>query len=209
MWAEDGIVYDAVVDVVDHDAGTADITYTEYGNSDTVSISALMPARNQRQPPVVDFDRSEERGGPMSPMTRLGYPPDNARGPGGGSAGQYAAPPGRFGQMYPEARPSPGSTAVPPTRYDAGPAEYHNPYQRPNYDFPSSPSWSRGRQGHPVNQNGGGDVPTGDDEPLASMLMAWYQSGFHTGYYQALQEIRREQQQQQQQYRYPPQHPPW
>eukprot|EP00054_Salpingoeca_dolichothecata_P023710 m.159029 g.159029 ORF g.159029 m.159029 type:complete len:385 (-) comp24779_c0_seq2:20-1174(-) len=33
-------------------------------------------------------------------------------------------------------------------------------------------------------------VPS-EDDTLASMLLSWYQSGFHTGYYQAMQQMRR------------------
>lgn len=40
----------------------------------------------------------------------------------------------------------------------------------------------------PVNNS---DV-SHDNDTLASMLMAWYLSGYHTGYYQATQNLRHE-----------------
>ncbi|CAI2313510.1 unnamed protein product [Caenorhabditis sp. 36 PRJEB53466] len=38
----------------------------------------------------------------------------------------------------------------------------------------------------PVPPNIVGMVPAGEREALSSMLMSWYMSGYHTGYYQAL-----------------------
>ncbi|GLG96669.1 uncharacterized protein GBIM_03586 [Gryllus bimaculatus] len=33
-------------------------------------------------------------------------------------------------------------------------------------------------------------LPLGDSEALSAMLMSWYMSGFHTGYYQGLQQAK-------------------
>lgn len=59
---------------------------------------------------------------------------------------------------------------------------------------------SRAYAGGPWNHLAGGaghaggppQLPPGVSESLASMLMSWYQSGFHTGYYLAEQELLRQ-----------------
>ena len=46
------------------------------------------------------------------------------------------------------------------------------------------PSFSPHPMHHPMHQNEQGD------DPLSSMLLAWYYSGYHTGRYQAMQEMK-------------------
>ncbi len=36
------------------------------------------------------------------------------------------------------------------------------------------------------------DLPEGDSEALYSMLIAWYMSGYHTGYYQGLKHAKKD-----------------
>ncbi|XP_076323179.1 survival motor neuron protein-like isoform X1 [Tachypleus tridentatus] len=67
----------------------------------------------------------------------------------------------------------------------------------------SNPAWQYANQLHGPSTSFIPDIPplppfplddegVTDDEAQASMLMSWYMSGYHTGYYQALRQMRTE-----------------
>mmetsp|Transcript_20026 Transcript_20026/g.52005 ORF Transcript_20026/g.52005 Transcript_20026/m.52005 type:complete len:331 (+) Transcript_20026:209-1201(+) len=248
VWSEDGVVYRAQIDSIDDRAGSCTVTFTDYGNSDTAQLGALLPPEIDlpsagvptaevpsaaatapttaaAAPPLASPSRrasgSSERHTwqpvepPAAPVTsrwRIGdacrciYRVDGLVYPAvvldvsadgrtysvrfDGYGNEQAGTPER--DIYPKAeaeaaaavRHTPTVAAPAPSPYSAAAAPAA-PQWGGLPHFGSPPRW------HAAPPEAAATPPSPMDDSLASMLMSWYQSGFHTGYYLAQQELRR------------------
>ncbi|NXC73392.1 SMN protein, partial [Anhinga anhinga] len=178
LWSEDGNVYLATIASINQKRGTCVVTYTGYGNQEEQNLADLLPpasnetvngmgnsGENENETP---YSTDESEKSPRSPQsknncTKGSFSPQNLH---------FPAPPaapgvGRVSSASSEiihilllslvAPPSFLSCWPPP--FPAGPPLVPPP---PPPMRPDSPE---------------------DNEALGSMLIAWYMSGYHTGYY--------------------------
>ncbi|XP_037229964.1 survival of motor neuron protein-like isoform X4 [Falco rusticolus] len=175
VWSEDGNVYLATIASINQKRGTCVVTYTGYGNQEEQNLSDLLPpasdetvngmgnfGENENETPY-STDESEK----SSQLPRIKNNCTKARfSP---QNFHFLSPPstpglGRPGSKF-KALPSLLSCWPPPL--PVGPPLIPPPP-------PMTPDSSE------------------DDEALGSMLIAWYMSGYHTGYYLGLKQSRME-----------------
>ncbi|NXA32011.1 SMN protein, partial [Eudromia elegans] len=177
VWSEDGNVYLATITSINHKRGTCVVVYTGYGNKEEQNLSDLLPpaideavnemgncGENENE---TQYSTDESEKSSQSPQNKnctkarfslrnLRFPmPHAAPGPGKVSSAFFLAC-----KMQLQGRafaPLPFLPCCPPP-FPAGPPL-----------IPPPPTM-------------GPDSPE-DDEALGSMLIAWYMSGYHTGYY--------------------------
>ncbi|NXH73879.1 SMN protein, partial [Hydrobates tethys] len=169
VWSEDGNVYLATIASVNRKRGTCIVTYTGYGNQEEQNLSDLIPppsdetvsgmgnsGENESETPYStdESERTSQSSRNKNNCTKTRFFPRNLR---------FPAPPaapglGRVGSALSEIIPSPPLLPCWPLPFPAGP--------------PLIPPPPPMRPGAPE-----------DDEALGSMLIAWYMSGYHTGYY--------------------------
>lgn len=230
IWSEDGEVYRARIDSVDWGKGTCEVTFTDYGNTDTARLSELLPVdkssgkpqseqqgeRGQRQQPA-----QYDHGAPIRGTERLTRPQDRPVrrwAVGDPCRCIYRADGLMYGARITELAADGQTCAVVFDVYGNEQADTpisHLFAASPTPTTPSSqsraphdsrlpPQWAGGGGPGPGLHYGGAGAaapphpprghPSGGtplDDSLASLLMSWYQSGFHTGYYLAQQELRR------------------
>uniref|UniRef100_A0A8B9GG75 Tudor domain-containing protein n=1 Tax=Amazona collaria TaxID=241587 RepID=A0A8B9GG75_9PSIT len=164
VWSEDGNVYLATIASINHKRGTCVVTYTGYGNQEEQNLSDLLcPA-------------SDEINENETPCSTDGS--ERSQSPGNKNSFMkgrffpqnlhFPVPPrvpglGRSGSKF---RAPPSFLSCWPTPFPAGPPL-----------IPPPP---------PMR------LDSEDDEALGSMLIAWYMSGYHTGYYLGLKQSRME-----------------
>uniref|UniRef100_A0A6J0TC48 Survival motor neuron protein 1 n=1 Tax=Pogona vitticeps TaxID=103695 RepID=A0A6J0TC48_9SAUR len=176
VWSEDGNVYQATVTSINRKKGTCVVVYTGYGNSEEQNLSDLLP-------PVDDEGTNEERSTAENENETL-YSTDESdlsfQSPG---SKHNPKKPAQWNSHFPPPPPPPpvlgsGRTGMkfsgPPPFLGWPPPFPPGPPLIP----PPPPLLSQ-------------DSPD-DDEALGSMLIAWYMSGYHTGYYLGLKQSRME-----------------
>ncbi|XP_062460359.1 survival motor neuron protein isoform X1 [Pezoporus occidentalis] len=155
VWSEDGNVYLATIASINHKRGTCVVTYTGYGNQEEKSLTDLLPAA------IDEINESE------TPCSTDGS--EGSQSPGNKNSFmkgrffpenlRFPVPPGvpGLGRSGSKFRAPPSFLSCWPTPFPAGPLL-----------IPPPP---------PMR------LDSEDDEALGSMLIAWYMSGYHTGYY--------------------------
>ncbi|NWW88260.1 SMN protein, partial [Rhynochetos jubatus] len=175
VWSEDGNVYSATVASINQKRGTCVVTYTGYGNQEEQNLADLLPPASDEAPcgmgnseeneNETPYSTDESEKSPQSPRnktnsTKARVPPQNLHFPTP-ELGKVSSAVSEIIQAPPlslalPALPSFLSFWPPP--FPAGPPLIPPPP-------PMRP-----------------DCPE-DDEALGSMLIAWYMSGYHTGYF--------------------------
>ncbi|XP_062368913.1 survival motor neuron protein isoform X2 [Cinclus cinclus] len=168
VWSEDGNLYLATIASINQKRGTCVVTYTGYGNQEEQNLADLLPpASDETNDSETPYSTDESEKSSQSPRnknncTKARFSPQNLR---------FPTPPlpapglGKSGSKF-KAPPSFLSCGPPP--FPAGP---------PLIPPPPPPM-------RPDSAD--------DDEALGSMLIAWYMSGYHTGYYLGLKQSRME-----------------
>ncbi|XP_059692581.1 survival motor neuron protein isoform X2 [Haemorhous mexicanus] len=169
VWSEDGNLYLATIASINQKRGTCVVTYTGYGNQEEQNLSDLLPpASDETNENETPYSTDESEKSSQSPRnknncTKARFSPQNLRFP------TPPPPPapglGRSGSKL-KAPPSFLSCWPPP--FPGGP---------PLIPPPPPPMRPDSAE---------------DDEALGSMLIAWYMSGYHTGYYLGLKQSRME-----------------
>ncbi|XP_069483624.1 survival motor neuron protein-like isoform X1 [Ambystoma mexicanum] len=175
VWSEDGSVYPASIVSIDPKRGTCIVVYTGYGNREEQNLSDLLPPSNSDTEDTKPDSKENEVDTPYStdesePSSRCAAskPPSRA-------VPKTAAWNSHFPQF-----PLPG-LGRPGTKVSEAPP-FLSGWPPP---FPSGPPMI------PPPPPMGPDSSE-DDEALGSMLIAWYMSGYHTGYYLGLKQSRME-----------------
>ncbi|NXG74395.1 SMN protein, partial [Baryphthengus martii] len=173
VWSEDGNKYQATVASINHKRGTCVVTYTGYGNQEEQNLSnLLLPAsdetvngmghsgENENESPYSTDDSEKSFQSPQNKnnCTKARFSPENLC---------FPTPPGapglgRVSSVFPKIiymlLTPPSFLSCWPPPFPVGPMLIPPPPPM----RPDSPE---------------------DDEALGSMLIAWYMSGYHTGYY--------------------------
>ncbi|XP_036385539.1 survival motor neuron protein 1-like [Megalops cyprinoides] len=177
VWSEDGQVYPASIVSIDQEKGTCVVVYTDYGNKEEQELADLVPEYSEAESGMqstaqvkeaaYSTDESNGPSTPLPPRQQLRSKPRRSPGPPAWVPGFPLPPPPGPGFGMAEQRPGP---AFPPWA----------PMMPPGCPpmIPPPPPFS------PESLE--------DDEALGSMLIAWYMSGYHTGYYHGLKQARKD-----------------
>eukprot|EP00041_Stephanoeca_diplocostata_P014913 m.282351 g.282351 ORF g.282351 m.282351 type:complete len:454 (+) comp19847_c0_seq3:181-1542(+) len=175
VWTEDGLVYDGTITDLDKNKKVCTVTFTGYGNTqpntalDQLYIASQLPPTPTLLTPTSSQQSSGVPSNSLPPDGTIPPPPGNT--PGHRTARRARA----------EAR------GRPPLSRDAPRPRDQDPPTRP-YSTPTGGVDECGSGGEALPPDVAAGL-AGVDESLAAMLMSWYQSGFHTGYYLAQQEL--------------------
>ncbi|XP_045216866.2 survival of motor neuron protein-like [Mercenaria mercenaria] len=170
-FSEDQCLYEAEIISIDDAAGTCYVRYADYGNEEEQMLKDLLRVRKAKHKQVQESENESDSGmdwrsarssHTASHSTSLPSmaPP---RQPG---TSEHMPQPQFPGPMFPGMMGMP-PPPPPPGHFDSAP---RIPFMPPP---PLPPQFS--------------DLTEESNEALCSMLMAWYMSGYHTGYYQGLQ----------------------
>ncbi|NXI42287.1 SMN protein, partial [Galbula dea] len=172
VWSEDGYLYLATIASIDQKRGTCVVTYTGYGNQEEKNLSDLLPpssndtvngkgsaGENENETPYSTDESEKFSPSPQNKnnCTKERFSPQNLRFP------------------LPPRTPGLGRVS------SASSELIHVPLLPPFLScwpppFPGGPPLI------PPPPPMSPDSPE-DNEALGSMLIAWYMSGYHTGYY--------------------------
>ncbi|KAM7075918.1 survival of motor neuron protein-like isoform 1-T1 [Ciconia maguari] len=157
VWSEDGNVYLATIASINQKRGTCVVTYTGYGNQEEQNLSELLPpASDETNENETPYSTDESEKSSQSPRNKNNC----TKARFSPQNLRFPTPPaapglGRPGSKF---RAPPSFLSCWPPPFPAGPPLIPPPPPM----RPDSPE---------------------DDEALGSMLIAWYMSGYHTGYY--------------------------
>ncbi|NXC24752.1 SMN protein, partial [Campylorhamphus procurvoides] len=176
VWSEDGNLYLATIASINQKRGTCVVTYTGYGNQEEQNLSDLLPpasdetvdgtgnsGENENETPYSTDESEKSSQSPRNKnnCTKSRFSPQNM---------QFPTPPpvpglGRVSSTMSEMIHIPLLSLTPPSFLSCWPPPF--PVGPPL--IPPPP---------PMRPDS-----AEDDEALGSMLIAWYMSGYHTGYY--------------------------
>ncbi|XP_062985758.1 survival of motor neuron protein-like [Elgaria multicarinata webbii] len=175
VWSEDGNVYQATITSINWKKGTCVVIYTGYGNREEQNLSDLLPP--------IDAEGTNEERSAAENDNETQYSTDESdlslQSPGNkhnrAKSAQWNSP-----FPPPPLPPMPGSGRT--GMKFSGPPPFLSGWPP---SFPSGPPLI------PPPPLFSPDSPD-DEEALGSMLIAWYMSGYHTGYYLGLKQSRME-----------------
>ncbi|CAH2296882.1 survival of motor neuron -like [Pelobates cultripes] len=179
MWSEDGNVYPATISSIDGKRGTCIVVYTGYGNSEEQNLCDLrFPDSSEVESDQKDQEldvNGDEHSTDESELSSRSTNKDHH--------GRTSPLPPPWNSYFPP---------VPPPPFMPGFGR-HGEKSNPGHSYLSGwpPPFSPGPPLIPPPPPMGPDT-TEDDEALGSMLIAWYMSGYHTGYYLGLKQSRME-----------------
>ncbi|XP_068781682.1 survival motor neuron protein-like isoform X2 [Struthio camelus] len=174
VWSEDGNVYLATIASINQKRGTCVVIYTGYGNKEEQNLSDLLPPAND--------ETVNEMGNSGENENETQYSTDesekSSQSPRNKNCAKARFSPRNSRFPIPPAAPGLGKLG---SKFSASPP-FLSCWPPP---FPTGPPLI------PPPPPMGPDSPE-DDEALGSMLIAWYMSGYHTGYYLGLKQSRME-----------------
>ncbi|KAM4810204.1 survival of motor neuron protein-like [Rhinophrynus dorsalis] len=182
VWSEDGCVYPATISSIDAKRGTCVVVYTGYGNSEEQNLADLRfpdSSEGESDPRDQGLDvNGEELSTDESDRS--------ARSP------ESKKPHSRVTTKSPHWNSHFHPPPPPPPMFMPG-FSRHGDKSNQEHPFLSGwpPPFPPGPPLIPPPPPMGPDT-TEDDEALGSMLLAWYMSGYHTGYYLGLKQSRME-----------------
>ncbi|XP_074669067.1 survival motor neuron protein isoform X2 [Strix aluco] len=166
VWSEDGNLYLATIAAINQKRGTCVVTYTGYGNQEEQNLSDLLPPASDEtneDETLYSTDESEKSF-------------QSYRNKSNCTRARFSPQNLRF-----PAAPAAGGLGRPGSKLGASPF-FLSCWPPP---FPAGPPLI------PPPPPMRPDSPE-EDEALGSMLIAWYMSGYHTGYYLGLKQSRME-----------------
>ncbi|XP_048788053.1 survival motor neuron protein [Lagopus muta] len=166
VWSEDGNVYPATIVSINLKRGTCVVTYTGYGNKEEQNLADLLPPAS---------DETNENESP--------YSTDESEKSSQSHQNENNCTKERF---------SPKNLRFPKPPTPPGLGRHESKFRTlPPFLSCWLPPFPAGPPLIPPPPPMGPDSPE-DDEALGSMLIAWYMSGYHTGYYLGLKQSRME-----------------
>lgn len=185
-FTEDGLIYSASIISIDEQSGTCTVRYHGYGNEEQQELAALMP-------PGAEYDSFAEhshRSEADSMEWRESISGSSTPRPSSRSTSFSHQSSGRGrGWGFPPIPPFPGITAgmsmMPPPMCPPMPASYPG---WPSHSAPAPSAFPAVPPPPMIHDH----LPASDREALHSMLISWYMSGYHTGFYQGLKNSSRQ-----------------
>ncbi|XP_034240423.1 survival motor neuron protein [Thrips palmi] len=177
-------LYEATVVSIDHDRGTCIVQYVGYGNSEEQPLSALshsMGAAVRREQVNIATLKAEDTEAAQSddPMERSSEASSTI------SLSKMGL--GDSSHKNANAQKSRNPPYVPRPPHFSAPSNSGGPRLGvPNFSGIRAPSAMNDMVPPPLPPHVLASLPGDDSEALSAMLMSWYMSGFHTGYYQGL-----------------------
>ncbi|MBN3292702.1 BIRC1 protein, partial [Polypterus senegalus] len=170
VWSGDGNAYPATIASLDEKKGTCVVVYTSYGNEEEQNLKDLLSDNSETE---LDNTNHEQE-------VNMQYSTDESdQSPTAIPVREQQKPKMKF--KYPVGPPYWMHGFPPPTMPGVGMADSRN--IDPSHSFPSwPPHIPLGPPLIPPPPPMNPDIED-DDEALSSMLIAWYMSGYHTGYY--------------------------
>ncbi|XP_072137285.1 survival motor neuron protein 1 [Mobula birostris] len=180
VWSEDGNVYLATIQSICEQEGTCIVMYTGYGNKEEQSLSDLLPADVSE----AENEAAEQKNGTGQQSTDESEAISPVIKPRQSNEAKPKSPMGQssWNHHYPPRPPPTSGFSFPGEKFRGPP--------------PFLPGWlPMGLAGPPLIPPPppmSPDTTDEDAEALGSMLIAWYMSGYHTGYYLGLKQGRME-----------------
>ncbi|XP_008165720.1 survival of motor neuron protein-like isoform X2 [Chrysemys picta bellii] len=174
VWSEDGNVYLATIASINQKRGTCVAVYTGYGNREEHNLSDLL------LPNTVEKENEEQNAGENENETQ--YSTDESEKCSQSPGNKYNSTKLKSSHWNSHFPPPPPPGLERPGPKFSGPPPFLSSCLPP---FPTGPPLI------PPPPPMGPDSPE-DEEALGSMLIAWYMSGYHTGYYLGLKQSRME-----------------
>ncbi|XP_048360258.1 survival of motor neuron protein-like [Sphaerodactylus townsendi] len=176
VWSEDGNVYQATITSINWKKGTCVVVYTGYGNREEHRLSDLLPP--------IDAEGTNEERSAGENANETQYSTDESdlsfQSPGNKHSRTKSA---QWNSHFPVPPLPPPPLGLGRTGSKcSGPPSFLSGWPPP---FPSGPPLIPPPP--PLSPDS-----SEDDEALGSMLIAWYMSGYHTGYYLGLKQSRME-----------------
>jgi len=193
VFTEDSEVYEARILATQPSQGTCTVQYLGYGNEEEQEMTDLLPpagvASSQRTDTASEAESvNPEPATPMPVMPKSRKSKRHAR-PAPGPPVWGAPMPGHplpvppFGQMPPPQMlppfQAPGFPSFPPQGPIGAASAHMYPGAPPSAPYPGVPPPP------PLFPQPG---PGSEGEAMYSMLISWYMSGYHTGFYQGLKQ---------------------
>ncbi|XP_053331419.1 survival motor neuron protein 1-like [Spea bombifrons] len=177
VWSEDGNVYPATISSIDAKRGACVVSYTGYGNSEEQDLADLLFPDSSE----VDSDQKYQE---------LDVNGDEHSTDESDRSSRSASNKDPHSRTVPQWNPN--FPPAPPPPFNPG-FGWHGEKPNPAHAFLSGwpPPFPPGPPMIPPPPPLGPDTSE-DDEALGSMLIAWYMSGYHTGYYLGLRQSRME-----------------
>ncbi|XP_071965326.1 survival of motor neuron protein-like [Antedon mediterranea] len=177
LYAVDDIYYEAVINSVNVEQGSCWVTFEEYGNEEEVELRTLKHSclKNKHTKHV---DISETETGSAMEYSDYMYNSPSHPMEHPGCRGAWNPNPWMVPPMCPPFMPPFAMSPMAPPY--ASPMPY---YQRTS----GFPNWPPAPPAPPPVRPPNMESDDSDDG-LHSMLIAWYMSGYHTGYYQGLKD---------------------
>ncbi|KAJ8285359.1 hypothetical protein GJAV_G00025940 [Gymnothorax javanicus] len=175
FWSVDGSLYPATITSIDEETGTCTIVYTDYGNEEEQNLVDLLS----------DDSEVEKDGAKMADPMKEGVSSSDDSGKCSDSR-----LPNHWPRSEPRLKPT-GCPSAPFTGIIPKLPESRRPEDpgAPPPRWPPHMSFTPPMMPPPPALN---LESLEDDEPLNCMLISWYMSGYHTGYYMALRRAREE-----------------
>ncbi|KAJ7426851.1 Survival motor neuron protein [Willisornis vidua] len=166
VWSEDGNLYPATIASINQKRGTCVVTYTGYGNQEEQNLSDLLPPASHETVNGTGNSGENENETP--------YSTDESEKSSQSPQNKNNCTKARFSPQnirFPTPPPVPG-LGRPGSKFKTPPS-FLSCWPPP---FPAGPPLIPPPP--PMRPDS-----AEDDEALGSMLIAWYMSGYHTGYY--------------------------
>ncbi|XP_015508836.1 survival motor neuron protein-like isoform X1 [Parus major] len=176
VWSEDGNLYLATIASINQKRGTCVVTYTGYGNQEEQNLSDLRPPTSDETVNGMSHSGENENETP--------YSTDESEKSSQSSRNKSDCTKARFSPQnlrFPTPPPPPPGLGRSGSKFKAPPS-FLSCWPPP---FPAGPPLIPPPP--PMRPDS-----AEDDEALGSMLIAWYMSGYHTGYYLGLKQSRME-----------------
>nr|XP_030113756.3 survival of motor neuron protein isoform X1 [Taeniopygia guttata] len=167
VWSEDGHLYLATIASINQKRGTCVVTYTGYGNQEKQNLSDLLPPSSDEIVNGMGHSGENENETPYS-TDESEKSSQSPRNKNNCTKARFSPQKLRFSTPPPPApglRRSGSKFKAPPSFLSCWPPP-----------FPAGPPLIPPPP--PMRPDS-----AEDDEALGSMLIAWYMSGYHTGYY--------------------------
>lgn len=179
VYSGDGVIYEATIDALFHDRGTCLVKYVGYGNEEEVPLKILQPSQGQAARKIQEAAAAQDM---QEQLLHNGLEMDCSDGD---STKRSVFKP-KFGTVPKSPQRSKmdwESQTVQPPRPGYFPPHFR-PLRMPSMGVPPMVVPP------PPPPHLTANFPEEDTEALSAMLMSWYMSGFHTGYYQGLKQVK-------------------